>query len=112
MLYSLQERSLQSGTFYVKGGVTSLAIYLSWRNVPRAKIVKHNLYLDCITIKTFVHLGRLDKIADVRHSVWMGVCETDGDAAVLHANSAEKNLTHVAFCRSGRVNSEEIFAGT
>jgi hypothetical protein len=77
----------------------------------RAKIVKHDLYLDCISIEAFVYLGRLDKVADVGHSMWVGVCETDGDAAVLYTNSAEENLAHVTLCRGRRVGCEQIFAG-
>ena len=96
--------------FEYRNGGTSLAIYLSWRNVLRAKIVEHDLYLDRIAIEALVHLGRLDKVADVGHSVRVGICETDGNTAVLHANSAEENLAHVAFRRGGRVGCEQIFA--
>ena len=83
---------------------------MSWRNVLGAKIVEHDLYLDRIAIEALVHLGRLDEVADVGHSVGVGICKTDGDTAVLHANSAEEDLAHVAFRCSGCVDCEQILA--
>jgi hypothetical protein len=74
------------------------------------KIVEHDLYLDGVSVEALVHLGGLDEIADVRHSVWMGVRETDGNATVLHADSAEEYLAHVALCRRGSIDREQIFA--
>jgi len=40
----------------------------------------------------------------------MGARETDGNAAVLHADSAEGYLTHVPLCRRGCIDCEQIFA--
>jgi hypothetical protein len=75
------------------------------------KIVEHDLYLDGVSVEALVHLGGLDEIADVRHSVWMGVRETNGNATVLHADSAEEHLTHVALCRRvGSIDREQVFA--
>ena len=112
MLYDLLRRGgrRQTNTFEYRNGETSLAIYLPWRNVLCAKIVEHDLYLDRIAIEALVHLGRLDEVADVGHSVGVGICKTDGDTAVLHANSAEEDLAHVAFRCSGCVDCEQIFA--
>jgi len=42
--------------------------------------------------------------------LWMGTCETDRNATVLHANTAEEHLTHVTLCRDGRIDCEQIFA--
>ena len=59
------------------------------------KIVEHDLYLDSISVEALVHLGGLDEVADVRHPMQMGESKTDGNATVLHADSAEGYLTHV-----------------
>jgi len=75
-----------------------------------AEIVEHDLYLDGISVEALVHLGGLDEVADVRHPMGMGARETDGNAAVLHADSAEGYLTHVALCRRGCIDCEQIFA--
>ena len=74
------------------------------------KIVEHDLYLDGVSVEALVHIGGLDEVADVRHSVWMGARETDRKATVLHADSAEEHLTHVALCRRGSIDREQIFA--
>lgn len=40
----------------------------------------------------------------------MGTWEADGKATVLHANSTEEYLTHVALCRRGCIDCEQILA--
>jgi len=70
------------------------------------KTVKHDLYLDGVALEALVHFWGLDKVPDVCHSVWMGTCETDRNATVLHANTAEKHLAHVTLCRGGCIDCE------
>lgn len=88
----------------------NLAIYVPRRNVLGTEIVEHDLYLKGVSVEALVHLGGLNEVADVRHPMGMSACETDGNATVLHADSAEEYLTHVALCRRGCIDCEQIFA--
>jgi len=38
---------------------------MPWQNVLGAKIVKHDLYLDSISIEALIHLSGLDEVADI-----------------------------------------------
>jgi hypothetical protein len=89
---------------------TNLAVDMPWGDVLVAKIIQHDLYLDCIPVETFVHFGGLNKVADIGHPVRLRVLEEDGDATMLHAYTTEVNLAHVALCRGRRVDCKQIFA--
>ena len=83
---------------------------MPWRDALVAEIVQHDLYLDRIPIETFVYFGGLNKIAHVGHPVGLRVLEEDGNTTMLHADTTEVNLAHVALCRGRRVDSKQIFA--
>jgi hypothetical protein len=80
------------------------------RDALVAEIVQHDLYFDRISIETFVYFGGLNKVAHVGHPVRLPVLEEDGNTTMLHANTAEVNLAHVALCRGRRVVCKQIFA--
>ena len=83
---------------------------MPWGDVLIAKIVQHDLYLDCIPVETFVHFGGLNKVAHVGHPVRLRVLKEDGETTMLHAYPTEINLAHVALCSGRRVDCKQIFA--
>jgi len=58
-------RSNKRHIFRVQKRQINLVVYMPWRNVLGAKIVKHDLYLDGVSVEALVHLGGLDEVADV-----------------------------------------------
>ncbi len=90
---------------------TNVAVYMPWRNMLGAKVVEHDINLDSVAVEALVHLGGLDEVTNVWHSLWMGTCKTDGNAAMLHANTTKVHLTHVTLWRGRRVSCKQVFAG-
>ena len=76
-----------------------------------ANIVEHNFYFNSVSVEAFVHLGGLEKVANVGHSVRVSICETDSNAALLHSNTTKVNLAHIALCGIRCFKCEQVFAG-